>query len=93
MSHRTITCLIILLLACLLIGSAAARLPGEWTANITYTAGTLVQNLTYGTNELGTDGYDAGLDNPAPPAPPSARNDYYFAIDDFTYDRLYGDIR
>jgi len=93
MSHRTITCCIILLLACLLVGSAAARLPGEWTANITYTAGTLVQNLTYGTNELGTDGYDAGLDNPAPPAPPSARNDYYFAIDDFTYDRLYGDIR
>ena len=65
----------------------------QWTANITITSGTLIQNLTFGTNEAGTDGYDAGLDNLAPPAPPSPRNDYYLFIDDPLFDRLYGDIR
>lgn len=34
MAHRTIACLIILLLACLLVGSAAARLSGEWTSTV-----------------------------------------------------------
>jgi hypothetical protein len=64
--QRTITCCLVALLACLLIGSVAAHSSLEWTANITYTSGTLIQNLTFGTNEAETDGYNAGLDNPAP---------------------------
>ena len=91
--QRTIECCVTVLLVCLLVGSVAAHSSGEWISNITYTSGNLVQNLTFGTNEAGTDGYDAGLDILAPPAPPSPRNDYYFAIDDLLFNRLYGDMR
>jgi PKD repeat protein len=93
MVHRTIVCGLVIVCATLLVVGCAA-LPGdEWSATINYTAGTLVQNLTFGTNLAGTDQYDAGLDTLTPPSPPGARNEYYFSITDPLFDQLTKDIR
>jgi PKD repeat protein len=64
-----------------------------WREGITVTAGVSVQNLTFGTDENGTDSFDLHLDDPAPPATPGPEFDAYFEIDHAYFDRLYGDIR
>jgi len=78
---------------CVLAGGASALPEDSWRENITVTSGTFVQVVTFGTDENGSDGYDRGLDLPAPPPPPSPVVDVYFAIEDSLFDRLYGDIR
>ena len=78
---------------CVLAGGASALPEDSWRENITVTSGTFVQVVTFGTDENGSDGYDQGLDLPAPPPPPNPVVDVYFAIEDSLFDRLYGDIR
>jgi hypothetical protein len=46
----------------------------------------------FGTNPSATDGYDAGIDNPTPPFPPSGPF-FYFVIDDLPINHLREDFR
>ncbi len=78
---------------CVLAGGASALPGGSWFGNITVTSGDFVQTVTFGTNEKGSDGYDQGIDQLAPPPPPNPVVDVYFPVEDNLFDRLYGDIR
>jgi PKD repeat protein len=81
------------LIAFLICNWAMALPADQWIANITCSAGNWSQNVTFGANDAGTDGYDAVLDILAPPAPPSPGTDVYFPVDDPIFDRFYGDIK
>ncbi len=85
--------LMVCIALCVFVGGASALPEDSWLADITVTSGTFVQVVTFGTDENGSDGYDRGLDLPAPPPPPNPVVDVYFAVEDSLFDRLYGDIR
>jgi C1A family cysteine protease len=63
------------------------------TIPINSTDGANDQLLVLGTDQAGTDGYDADLDVAAPPLPPSAVFHVVFMIPDQLFPRLYTDIR
>ncbi|WP_301664451.1 PKD domain-containing protein [Methanoculleus frigidifontis] len=77
----------------MLTGTATAQPVESWSESLTVTAGSFEQDLTFGTDASGTDGYDQNLDTLAPPASPGATVDAYFPITDAVFNRLYGDIR
>ncbi|MBN2541662.1 carboxypeptidase-like regulatory domain-containing protein [bacterium] len=54
---------------------------------------TMTFQLVFGADEVGTDGFDAGLDMISPPMPPGDNPFAYFQIDDPTFPMLLRDIR
>lgn len=74
----------------LLIGTVDAV---EWSEEITITAGNQEQILVFGVHEKGTDSYDSGLDEPAPPSAPGSVFEAFFKITDPLFPGLYTDIR
>ncbi|MDO9540608.1 MAG: hypothetical protein Q7J09_11495, partial [Methanocalculus sp.] len=84
---------VISILLCLLIGGVSASQTEQWNVGVTFTAGATTNDLAFGVHPDGTDGFDNGLDVPAPPAPPGATVDSYFPLADMFFDRLYTDIR